>query len=133
MDHFQKKEKLKRINLTKQLLDKGFSIKKLAEYFGVGEGTVRDYVRQVKEIDKPESGFIIKQPETEKTINTLQNFTEKTTTTSDFFKDENLRSDRVRCPLCNLLINPDNITIINNKKICKNCFKTLDAKDLDNL
>ncbi|MBW3004134.1 HTH domain-containing protein [Candidatus Woesearchaeota archaeon] len=133
MDHFQKKEKQKRISLTKQLIDKGFSIKKLAEYFQVSEATVRDYIAQMKEIESQESGFVIKHPETEKNLNTLQSFTEKTTTTKDFFKDSNIKTDRIRCPLCNLFVNPTNITSIHNKQICKNCFKTLDAKKLDKL
>ncbi|MEA3430943.1 MAG: hypothetical protein U9R08_06750 [Nanoarchaeota archaeon] len=134
MDSFHHKEKLKRINLTKQLLDKGFSIRKLADYFGVGESTVREYIRQIKEFNtSAESNVVLKQPETEKFENTLSRFTEKSISTSDFFKDKTLKTDRVRCPLCNLLINPDNVTTINNKKICKNCFKTLDAKTLNNL
>lgn len=134
MDHFQKKEKVKRITLTRELIDKGFSVKNIADYFDVGEDTVRDYIRQIKERSpESESGIIILHPKTERFENTLHSFCKKTVSASDYFKDENLRTDRVRCPICNLFVNPGNVTSINNKKICKNCFETLDAKDLNNL
>lgn len=136
MDHFQKKEKQKRILLTKQLLAKGFSIKKLSEYFGVGEGTVREYTRQIKELETPpESGIVLKQPETEKIddTNTLNRFTADTVSTKDYFKDARIQTARLRCPICQQFINPELTKTIKNKKICINCFKTLDAKALDKL
>jgi formylmethanofuran dehydrogenase subunit E len=134
MDSFHHKEKIKRLRLTKQLLDKGFTKQKLSEYFEVSLETVEGYIQDSKNIEGFESGVIIKENEKVKPESSLHNFTQKTVSTNDFLKDTFIKTDRIKCPLCNEMLKEEGTIKWNEKiKICKDCFNKLDNDALRRL
>jgi len=132
MDSFNHKEKNKRIVLAKQLAQKGFDLKKMAEYFGVSESTVKSYLDDKSGDENLQSAAIeVKEKENQKIIGSLNNFIKDTISTKDFFKDSNIVTGRIKCRKCNEFFSEENLIKLNKEvHICKNCFKMLNNEEL---
>ncbi|MBW3015843.1 hypothetical protein KY330_05465 [Candidatus Woesearchaeota archaeon] len=134
MQSFHHKEKLKRISLTKQLLERGFTIKKLSEYFGVSEDTVKEYIREARDLSTDTNSSIILTQKQDKTLNTLESFSNKSVSTKEFFNDSKIKTNRLKCALCNQFFHKDATIKWNNQiTICKTCHATLDEDKLNKL
>ncbi len=126
--NFQAKDKIKRVKIAKELHSKGFSIKKLAEYFDVSEDTASEYLKY--DIQGKEDKEIIVKKETPNI--TLSDFASNTTTVDKVLPKNIPQGDR--CPLCNKYHKYELMIAWNDKiRICKKCYNSMDSEKMDKL
>lgn len=124
--HFNKKERIKRIQETKDLMAKDYTKSDIAKHFGVSEETVQGYLDEFLKHD------VILEKEKEVPVLTLGNFTQKTVDPDEYFKSEEVEREGFRCPLCKSYVKFESSIDYSKKvKICRHCWRILDRDKID--
>jgi len=126
--NFAQRDRMKRVKQAKDLFAKGFTVRRLSEYFDVSEDTVESYLKEEIQVDENNVVIVGK----EKKMTTLDAFSSKTTTVDNVLPD--VEKTGARCKCCNeykkfqFLIDWNPTT-----KVCKDCYNSLDSEKMRKL